>query len=240
MARVAIVTGGVVGIGAAISKVLQKSGYEVAATFVRDVASARAFREETGLPIFQWDVADFGACQRGVAEIVRTMGPVDVLVNNAGITCDATLHKMTSEQWGSVIAVDLGSCFNMCHAVIASMRERRFGRIVNIGSVNSLAGQFGQCNYAAAKAGMIGFTKALALESAARGITVNVVAAGYTDTAMAAAVPREILDKIIAKVPLGRLAKPEEIATAVAFLVSDGAAFITGETLCVNGGQYLQ
>jgi acetoacetyl-CoA reductase len=240
MARVAIVTGGVVGIGAATCKVLKKAGYQVAATFVSDTASAKTFREETGIPIFQWNVADFDACKSGIAEVFRTLGPVDILVNNAGITRDATLHKMTCDQWHSVIEVDLGSCFNMCRAVIESMRERRFGRIVNIGSVNGLAGQFGQANYAAAKAGMIGFTKALALESAARGITVNVVAAGYTDTAMVAAVPREILDKILAKIPVGRLAKPEEIASAVAFLVGDGAAFITGETLCVNGGQYLQ
>ena len=240
MARVAIVTGGVVGIGAATCKALKKAGYQVAATYVSDAASAATFREETGIPTFQWDVADFDACKRGVAEIVRTIGPVDVLVNNAGITRDATLHKMSCEQWQSVIDVDLGSCFNMCRAVIESMRERRFGRIVNIGSVNSLAGQFGQTNYAAAKAGMIGFTKALALESAARGITVNVIAAGYTDTAMVAAVPPEILEKIVARIPVGRLARPAEIASAVIFLVSDGGAFITGETLCVNGGQYLQ
>jgi acetoacetyl-CoA reductase len=234
MTRVVIVTGGVAGIGAATCRALKKAGYQVAATFVSDAAAASTFHEETGIPTFQWDVADFDACKRGVAEIARTIGPVDILVNNAGITRDATLHKMTFEQW------DLGSCFNMCHAVIESMRERHFGRIVNIGSVNGLAGQFGQANYAAAKAGMIGFTKALALESATRGITVNVIAAGYTDTAMVAAVPREILDKILAKIPVGRLARPEEIASAVKFLVSDDAAFITGETLCVNGGQYLQ
>lgn len=239
MARVAIVTGGVVGIGAATCIALKKAGYQVAATYVNDTTSARTFCEETGIPVFQWDVANFDACKRGVAEIGRKLGPVDILVNNAGITRDATLHKMTCEQWHLVIDVDLGGCFNMCRAVIESMRERRFGRIVNIGSVNGLAGQFGQANYAAAKAGMIGLTKALALEGAARGITVNVVAAGYTDTAMVAAVPAEILDKIVAKIPIGRLAKPEEIANAVAFLVSDGAAFITGETLSVNGGQYL-
>ncbi len=240
MARVAIVTGGVVGIGAATCQLLKKAGYQVAATFVSDTASARTFREETGIPIFQWNVADFEACQRGVAEIARSLGPVDILVNNAGITRDATLHKMTYEQWRAVIDVDLGSCFNMCHAVIESMRERRFGRIVNVSSVNAMAGQFGQTNYAAAKAGMIGFTKALALESAARGITVNAIAPGYTDTAMVAAVPAEILDKIITHIPVGRLAKPEEIASAVAYLVSDDAAYITGETLCINGGQYLQ
>jgi acetoacetyl-CoA reductase len=240
MARVAIVTGGVVGIGAATCKVLRKSGYQVAATFVSDTESARTFGEKTGIPTFQWNVADFEACQRGVAEIARHIGPVDILVNNAGITRDATLHKMTYEQWSAVVDVDLGSCFNMCHAVIESMRERRFGRIVNVSSVNAMAGQFGQTNYAAAKAGMIGFTKALALESAARGITVNAIAPGYTDTAMVHAVPPDILKQIIARVPVGRLAKPEEIASAVAYLVSDDAAYVTGETLCINGGQYLQ
>ena len=240
MSRVALVTGGVVGIGAATCRALKKAGYQVAATFVSDTASARTFREETGIPTFQWNVADFEACQRGVAEIARNVGAVDILVNNAGITRDATLHKMTYEQWRAVIDVDLGSCFNMCHAVIDSMRERRFGRIVNVSSVNAMAGQFGQTNYAAAKAGIIGFTKALALESAARGITVNAIAPGYTDTAMVHAVPADILDKIIAKVPVGRLARPEEIASAVAYLVSEDAAYITGETLCINGGQYLQ
>jgi len=240
MTRVAIVTGGVVGIGAATCRVLKQAGYKVAATFVHDVASARTFREETGIPTFQWNVADFAACELGVAEITGALGPVDILVNNAGITRDATLHKMTYQQWRAVIDVDLGSCFNMCHAVIEPMRERRFGRIVNVSSVNAMAGQFGQTNYAAAKAGMIGFTKALALESAARGITVNAIAPGYTDTAMVAAVPHEVLEKIVAKVPVGRLARPEEIASAVAFLVSDDAAYITGETLCINGGQYLQ
>ena len=240
MSRVALVTGGVVGIGAATCRALKKAGYQVAATFVSDTASARTFREETGIPTFQWNVADFEACQRGVAEIARNVGAVDILVNNAGITRDATLHKMTYEQWRAVIDVDLGSCFNMCHAVIDSMRERRFGRIVNVSSVNAMAGQFGQTNYAAAKAGVIGFTKALALESAARGITVNAIAPGYTDTAMVHAVPADILGKIIAKVPVGRLARPEEIASAVAYLVSEDAAYITGETLCINGGQYLQ
>jgi acetoacetyl-CoA reductase len=240
MGRIAIVTGGVVGIGAATCRVLRKAGYQVAATFVSDAASARTFREETDIPTFQWNVGDFEACQSGVAEVARKLGPIDILVNNAGITRDATLHKMSYKQWRAVIDVDLDSCFNMCHAVIGSMRERRFGRIVNVSSVNAMAGQFGQTNYAAAKAGVIGFTKALALESAAHGITVNVVAPGYTDTAMVAAVPADILKKIVDRVPVGRLARPEEIASAVAFLVSDDAAYITGETLCINGGQYLQ
>jgi len=239
MARVAVVTGGVTGIGAAICRALQKAGYEVAATFVGDVAAARRLREESGIAVFQWNVADFDACENGVAEIVRTLGPVEVLVNNAGITRDASLHKMTREQWREVVDVNLGGCFNMCRAVIGSMRERGFGRIVNLSSVNGLAGQFGQTNYAATKAGIIGFTKALALESATHGITVNAVAPGYTDTAMVAAVRPDVRERIIAGVPVGRLAKPEEIAAAVVYLVSDAAAFVTGETLSINGGQYM-
>jgi len=239
MARVAVVTGGVTGIGAAICRALQKAGYEVAATFVGDVAAARRLREESGIAVFQWNVADFDACENGVAEIVRTLGPVEVLVNNAGITRDASLHKMTREQWREVVDVNLGGCFNMCRAVIGSMRERGFGRIVNLSSVNGLAGQFGQTNYAATKAGIIGFTKALALESARHGITVNAVAPGYTDTAMVAAVRPDVRERIIAGVPVGRLAKPEEIAAAVVYLVSDAAAFVTGETLSINGGQYM-
>jgi len=239
MARVAVVTGGVTGIGAATCRALQKAGYEVAATFVGDVAAARRLREESGIAVFQWNVADFDACENGVAEIVRTLGPVEVLVNNAGITRDASLHKMTREQWREVVDVNLGGCFNMCRAVIGSMRERGFGRIVNLSSVNGLAGQFGQTNYAATKAGIIGFTKALALESARHGITVNAVAPGYTDTAMVAAVRPDVRERIIAGVPVGRLAKPEEIAAAVVYLVSDAAAFVTGETLSINGGQYM-
>jgi acetoacetyl-CoA reductase len=240
MARVAVVTGGVSGIGAATCRALQKAGYAVAANFVSDVTAARALREQTGIAVLQWDVADFDACERGVAEIVRTLGPVDVLVNNAGITRDASLHKMSCEQWRRVIDVNLGGCFNMCHAVIGPMRERGYGRIVNMSSVNGLAGQFGQTNYAATKAGIIGFTKALAIESAARGITVNAIAPGYTDTAMVAAVRPEIRERIIAGIPLRRLGKPEEVAAAVLYLVSEAAAYITGETLSINGGQYLQ
>ena len=239
MARVAVVTGGVIGIGAATCRALQKAGYEVAATFVGDVAAARRLREESGIAVFQWNVADFDACENGVAEIVRTLGPVEVLVNNAGITRDASLHKMTREQWREVVDVNLGGCFNMCRAVIGSMRERGFGRIVNLSSVNGLAGQFGQTNYAASKAGIIGFTKALALESAAHGITVNAVAPGYTDTAMVAAVKADVRERIVAGVPLHRLARPEEVAAAIAFLVNDATAYITGETLSVNGGQYM-
>jgi acetoacetyl-CoA reductase len=240
MARVAVVTGGVAGIGAATCRALQSAGYQVAATFVTDVTAARQLREETGIPVFQWNVADFDACQAGVAEIVRTLGPVDVLVNNAGITRDASLHKMSYVQWRAVIDVNLGGCFNMCRAVIGPMRERGYGRIVNVSSVNGLAGQFGQTNYAATKAGIIGFTKALALESAAHGITVNAIAPGYTDTAMVAAVRPEVRERIIAGVPVGRLGRPEEVAAAILYLVSDAAAFITGETLSINGGQYMQ
>ena len=239
MGRVALITGGVAGIGAATCRALQQAGYQVAATFVGDVAAARSLREEYEIRTFQWNVADFEACHEGVAQVVRALGPVEVLVNNAGITRDASLHKMTLEQWRSVVDVNLGGCFNMCHAVMPSMRERRYGRIVNVSSVNGLAGQFGQTNYAATKAGIIGFTKALALESAALGITVNAVAPGYTDTAMVAAVRPDVRERIVAGVPLHRLARPEEVAAAIAFLVSDAAAYITGETLSVNGGQYM-
>ena len=240
MARTAIVTGGVTGIGAATCRTLKQAGCQVVATFFGNTRDAKKFQAETRIPTYEWNVADFSACQRGVAEVVNVIGPIDILVNNAGITQDATLHKMTYEQWRSVIDVDLGGCFNMCRAVIEMMRERRFGRIVNVSSINALAGQFGQTNYAAAKAGIIGFTKALALEGAARGITVNAIAPGYTDTAMVAAVRPDILTRIVASVPVGRLAKPDEIARAVAFLVSDDAGFITGETLSINGGKYMK
>jgi acetoacetyl-CoA reductase len=239
MTRIALVTGGVSGIGAATCKALQAAGCKVAVNYFGNGDVAAAFNKETGIPVYEWDVADFDACQTGAARVVKDLGPVDILVNNAGITEDGMLHKMTKEQWRSVIDVDLGGCFNMCRAVVEAMRERRFGRIVNVSSINALSGQFGQTNYAAAKAGMIGFTKALALEGAARGITVNAVAPGYTDTAMVAAVRPDILEKIVATVPAGRLGKPEEIAEAIVFLASDKAAFITGETLSVNGGKYM-
>lgn len=240
MERTAIVTGGVTGIGAATCRILREAGIRVAATYYGNGEDAAKFREETGIATYEWDVADFDACQRGVAQVAKAIGPIDILVNNAGITRDAVLHKMTLEQWRSVIEIDLGGCFNMCRAVIEGMRERRFGRIVNVSSVNGLSGQFGQTNYAAAKAGVIGFTKALALEGAARGITVNAIAPGYTDTALVAAVRPEVLEKIVAAVPVGRLAKPEEIARGIAYLVSDDAGFITGETLSINGGKYMQ
>jgi acetoacetyl-CoA reductase len=239
MMRVALVTGGVTGIGAAICHALAAAGYKVAANYFGNDADARAFREESGIPAYGWNVADFDACQRGVQQVVAELGPVDVLVNNAGITCDATLHKMTLEQWRSVIDIDLGGCFNMCRAVIESMRARQFGRIVNISSVNALAGQFGQTNYAAAKAGIIGFTKALALESAAKGITVNAIAPGYTNTALVAAMRPEILKTIVAGVPVGRLAEPAEMARSVLFLVAEESGFMTGATLSINGGKYM-
>lgn len=239
MTRIALVTGGVSGIGAATCKALKAEGCQVAANYFGNGDAAAAFHKETGIPVYEWDVADFDACQQGVAQVVKDLGPINILVNNAGITQDGVLHKMSKEQWRSVIDVDLGGCFNMSRAVVEPMRERRFGRIINVSSINALAGQFGQTNYAAAKAGMIGFTKSLALEGAARGITVNAVAPGYTDTAMVAAVRPDILEKIIATVPAGRLGKPEEIAEAIVFLASDKAAFITGETLSVNGGKYM-
>jgi acetoacetyl-CoA reductase len=239
MQRTAIVTGGVTGIGAATADALKTAGHKIAVTYFGNGADAEKFHDRTQIPTFEWNVADFDACQQGVRQISDALGPVDILINNAGITRDSTLHKMTVEQWRSVIDIDLGGCFNMCRAVIGSMRERQFGRIVNISSVNGQMGQFGQTNYAAAKAGIIGFTKALALESAAKGITVNAVAPGYTDTQMVAAVPPQILKSIVEAVPVGRLAKPEEIARAVLFLASDEAAFITGATLPINGGRYM-
>jgi acetoacetyl-CoA reductase len=239
MTRIALVSGGVSGIGAATTKLLKTSGYDVIANYFGNDAEADAFHKETGIPIRSWNVADFEATQKNVAALVKEFGPIDILVNNAGITRDSTLHKMSYDQWRSVIDVDLGGCFNMSRAVIESMRERRFGRIVNISSVNALSGQFGQTNYAAAKAGIIGFTKALALEGASRGITVNSIAPGYTDTGMVSAVPTKVLDGIIAAVPIGRLAAPQEIARGVLFLVDDNASFITGATLSINGGKYM-
>ncbi|HYA76990.1 MAG TPA: acetoacetyl-CoA reductase [Burkholderiaceae bacterium] len=239
MARIALVTGGVRGIGAATCKALKAAGCVVVANYAANATAAERFRNETGIPTYQWDVADFDACQRGVAQVAKEVGAVDVLVNNAGITRDGTLHKMTKEQWRAVIDVDLTGCFNMCRAVIEGMRERRFGRIISLSSINGMAGQFGQTNYAAAKAGIIGFTKALALEGASRNVTANVIAPGYTDTDMVAAVPPDILKQIVASVPIGRLCKPEEIARAVVFLAADEAGSITGATLSINGGKYM-
>ena len=226
MTKTALITGGVTGIGAATVKLLKASGYNVVANFFGNDADADAFHGETGIPVRGWDVSDFDATQKAVASVETDFGAIEVLVNNAGITRDSTLHKMTCEQWRSVIDVDLGGCFNVCRAVINGMRDRRFGRIVNISSINALSGQFGQTNYAAAKAGIIGFTKSLALENASRGITVNAIAPGYTDTGMVRAVPPKVLEGILASVPVGRLATPDEIARGVLFLVEDHAAFI--------------
>jgi len=237
--RLALVTGGTEGIGAAISEALLAAGYRVAASYATQHAAADAFATRTGIPVFAWDVADFGQCQEGVARVQAQLGQVDILVNNAGITRDAMLHKMSAAQWRDVIDVDLGGCFNMCRSVVEGMRERRFGRIVNIGSVNGLSGQLGQTNYAAAKAGMIGFTKSLALEGASRNITANVVAPGYANTAMVQAVRPDVLEQILKSVPAGRLATPAEIARGVVFLVADDAGSINGTTLSINGGKYL-
>jgi acetoacetyl-CoA reductase len=239
MSRVAVVTGGTRGIGAAISRMLKEKGYKVAANYAGNDERARAFEKETGIRAYKWDVADFAACQRGVEQVAKDLGPVDVLVNNAGITRDGTMHKMTHQQWQEVIDTNLGGCFNMSRAVIDGMRERGFGRIVNIGSINGQAGQYGQVNYAAAKSGIHGFTKALAQEGAAKGITVNAIAPGYIDTDMVAAVPPNVLEKIVAKIPVGRLGHAEEIARGVVFLVADEAGFITGSTLSINGGQHM-
>ncbi|MBP6819068.1 acetoacetyl-CoA reductase [Ferrovibrio sp. MS7] len=239
MSRVAIVTGGTRGIGAAISKLLHQSGYKVAANYAGNEEKARAFEAETGIKAYKWSVADFTACAEGVKKVERELGPVDIVVNNAGITRDGTMHRMSEPQWQEVIDTNLGGCFNMCRATIDGMRERGFGRIVNIGSINGQAGQYGQVNYAAAKSGIHGFTKALAQEGAARGITVNAIAPGYIDTDMVAAVPANVLEKIVAKIPVGRLGRAEEIARGVLFLVADEGGFITGSTLSINGGQHM-
>lgn len=240
MNRIVLITGGTSGIGAQTAKAFKKAGYRVVVNYAHDEQAAERFHEEAGIPVYRWDVADFDACQEGVKKVENDIGAIEILVNNAGIIRDHALQNMTVEEWESVIDTDLGSCFNMARAVIGPMREKKFGRIVNISSVNGMAGQFGQTNYAAAKAGVIGFTKALALETAHKGITVNAVAPGYTDTQMMDGVPSEILEGIIRKVPVGRLAKPEEIARAILFLTDDEAGFITGETLAINGGLYMQ
>lgn len=239
MARVAIVTGGIRGIGEAISIALRDAGYKVIANYASHDDRAKAFSAKTGIAVSKWDVGDFAACQTHVEAIAKEHGPIDILINNAGITRDTPLHKMTHEMWDDVLRVNLTSVFSMSRAVINSMRERGFGRIVNIGSINGQAGQFGQANYAAAKAGMVGFTKSLALETASKGITVNAIAPGYIDTEMVQSVEQSILSKIIARIPVGRLGQTKEIARAVKFLVSDDAAFITGSTLTINGGQYM-
>jgi acetoacetyl-CoA reductase len=239
MARVAVVTGGTRGIGRAISEALKGAGCNVAANYAGNDEAARRFTQETGIAAFKFDVADFKACEAGVKRIEQELGPIEILVNNAGITRDAVLHKMTPEQWSQVIATNLTSCFNMCRLVIEGMRERSFGRIVNIGSINGQAGQYGQVNYAAAKSGIHGFTKALAQEGASRGVTVNAIAPGYVDTDMVRAVPQNVLDKIVARIPVGRLGHAEEIARGVLFLVADDAGFLTGSTMSINGGQHM-
>jgi acetoacetyl-CoA reductase len=239
MARVALVTGGTRGIGAAISVGLKNAGYAVAANYGGNDEAAQKFKAETGIAVFKWDVGNFEACAAGIKDVEGALGPVDVLVNNAGITRDGMLHKMTLQQWREVINVDLDSIFNMARHVIDGMRERNHGRIINISSINGQKGQMGQTNYSAAKAGIIGFTKALAQETAKKGITVNAICPGYIDTEMVQAVPEKVLQGIIASIPVGRLGKAEEIAKMCAFLAGEDAAFITGATMTVNGAQYI-
>ena len=239
MSHTAIVTGGTRGIGAAISTTLQQAGHKVAATYAGNDEAAQRFHDESGISVYKFDVDDFGQCADAVSRIESDLGPVNILVNNAGITRDGTLHRMDFEQWNQVLQTDLSSCYNMCRNVIDGMRERGFGRIVNIGSVNGQAGQYGQVNYAAAKSGIHGFTKALALEGAAKGITVNAIAPGYVDTDMVRAVPEKVLEKIIGTIPVGRLGYASDIARAVMFLVEDDAGFVTGSTLSINGGQHM-
>ncbi len=239
MARVAIVTGGSRGIGAAISKALKAEGVTVAATYAGNDEAAAAFTAETGIKTYKWNVADYDDCAAGIAKVEADLGPVDILVNNAGITRDAPFHKMTKDQWHQVIDTNLTGLFNMTHNVWGGMRERKFGRIVSISSINGQKGQFAQSNYAAAKAGDIGFTKALAQEGARAGITVNVVAPGYINTEMMSTIPEKVMDQIVGAIPVGRLGEAEEIARAVTFLASDDAGFVTGSTLTANGGQYM-
>jgi acetoacetyl-CoA reductase len=239
MSRVAVVTGGTRGIGGMVSEQLKAKGYTVAAVYGGNDEAAKKFNEETGIPVYKIDVSDYDACISGIEQIEKDLGPVEILVNNAGITRDGTMHRMSHDNWQAVIDTNLGSCFNMSRAVIEGMRARKFGRIVNIGSINGQAGQYGQVNYAAAKSGIHGFTKALAQEGAAQGITVNAIAPGYVDTDMVRAVPADILEKIIQRIPMGRLGRGEDIARGVLFLVADEADFITGSTLSINGGQHM-
>ncbi len=240
MSRVALVTGGTRGIGAAVAKALKDAGNKVAANYAGNDEAAGKFKAETGIPVFKWDVSSFEACAAGIKAVEAALGPIEILVNNAGITRDAMLHKMTLDQWRVVIDTNLNSLFNMCRPVIEGMRERSFGRIINISSINGQKGQMGQTNYSASKAGDIGFTKALAQENAKKGITVNAICPGYVATDMVKAVPKEIIDKnILPQIPVGRLGEPEDIARCVVFLASDDASFITGSTLTVNGAQYL-
>jgi acetoacetyl-CoA reductase len=240
MARVAVVTGGTRGIGLAITEELHARGYKVASNYAGNEEAAQAVAAKLpGVKVYKWDVGDYAACEAGLKQVEADLGPIDVIVNNAGITRDAMLHRLKPEQWSQVIRTNLDSMFNMTRPVIEGMRTRGFGRIINISSINGQKGQMGQTNYSAAKAGVIGFTKALAQEGAAKGITVNCVAPGYIDTDMVAAVPKDALDKIIATIPVGRLGKAEEIAKAVAYLAADDSGFITGATLTINGAQYI-
>ena len=239
MARVALVTGGTRGIGAAISKALKGAGRTVVASYAGNDVAAAAFKEDTGIPVYKFDVADYAACQAAVERIHAEIGPIEILVNNAGITRDGTLARMGREMWDAVIDTNLGSCYNMCHLLWEDMRGRKFGRIVNIGSINGQAGQYGQVNYAAAKSGIHGFTKALAQEGARFGITVNAIAPGYVDTDMVRAVPKDVLEKIVARIPMGRLGTADDIARGVLFVTADEGDFITGSTLSINGGQHM-
>ena len=237
--HVAVVTGGTRGIGEAVSVALAEAGYSVAANYGGNHERAQQFSERTGIPVYQFDVSDYEQCKAGVEKISNDLGDVDIVVNNAGITRDRTLHSMDFEQWNDVLQTNLSSCFNMCRCVIEGMRERGFGRIVNIGSVNGQAGQYGQVNYSASKSGIHGFTKALAKEGAGKGITVNAIAPGYVDTDMVRAVPEKVLEKIIRTIPVGRLGRAEDIARGVLFLVDEEASFITGSTIDINGGQHM-
>ncbi|MDP3255832.1 MAG: acetoacetyl-CoA reductase [Bosea sp. (in: a-proteobacteria)] len=239
MTKVALVTGGTRGIGAAISRALQEAGHKVAASYAGNDEAAAKFQAETGIPVFKWDVGDYDACAAGIAKVEADLGPIDILVNNAGITRDGFFHKMTREQWSDVIRTNLDSLFNMTRPVIEGMRARSFGRIIVISSINGQKGQMGQVNYSAAKAGDIGFVKALAQENANKGITVNAITPGYIGTDMVAAMPEAALQRVIAGIPVGRLGKPEEIAAMVVFLASEQGAFATGATFAVNGGQYM-
>jgi acetoacetyl-CoA reductase len=240
MARVAVVTGGSRGIGAAISKALKAAGYKVAATYAGNDEAADAFKKETGIPVYKWDVSNTEACAAGLKKVAEDLGPIEVLVNNAGITRDAMFHKMTAQQWNDVIGTNLTALFNMTQPIWGGMRDRSFGRVICISSINGQKGQMGQANYAAAKAGEIGFVKSLAQEGAAKGITVNAICPGYIGTEMVRAVPQDVLEKrILPLIPVGRIGEPEDIARCVVFLAADEAGFITGSTLTANGGQYM-
>lgn len=239
MSKVAIVTGGTRGIGATIAKALLAEGYKVAVNYAGNSDAAAAFTKETGIPAYKWSVADYDACAEGIAKVEADLGPIDILVNNAGITRDAMFHKITPEQWKDVVDTNLSGVFNMTHPIWCGMRDRKFGRIINISSINGQKGQMGQANYSAAKAGDIGFTKALAQEGAFKGITVNAICPGYIATEMVMAVPEKVRESIISQIPVGRLGEPEEIARCVVFLASDDAGFITGSTMTANGGQYM-